>query len=39
MTEEYFERGSMPKQKIVLAYQTFAREFCLVNGEFPDRNP
>ena len=32
ITGQYFERGSA----IVIDYQTFDGEFCLVNGEFSD---
>ena len=34
VTEEYFKRGSTSKKNIVIGYQMFAGEFCLVNGEF-----
>jgi len=36
ITEEYFERGSTSEYKIVIGYQMFDRELCIVNREFPD---
>ena len=32
--QEYFERGSTSEQKVDVGCQTFAGDFCEVNGEF-----
>ena len=36
ITGEHFERGSTSEKKIIIGYQTLAREFSVVNGEFSD---